>query len=46
MWAEDEALDEGALVDDDETIVDEDEEDALVVDEEGTIVGLLKVEEL
>ena len=34
------------MVDDDETIVDEDEEDASVVDEEGTIVGLLKVEEL
>ena len=45
MWAEDEALDEGALVDDDETIVEENEEDALVVDDEDTIVDLLKVEE-
>ena len=46
MWAEDETLDEGALVDDDETIVDKDEEDALVVDDEDTTVDLLKVEEL
>ena len=38
MWVEDEALEEDTLVDDDETIVEEDEEDALVVNDEDTIV--------
>ena len=40
-------MEEETLVDNDETIVDKDEDDALPVDdEEGTIVDLLKVEEL
>lgn len=39
MWVEDEALEEDTSVDDDKTIVEEDEENALVVDdEEDTIV--------